>query len=85
MVSEMKKQKVQKTRQKPVIGLLPRETKPASEQTTIETDDVYDSLSREQQMEEDELAPREAGFMQGYESPKQTEREIKKNLRKKKE
>ncbi|MCX6801182.1 MAG: hypothetical protein NTZ73_03260 [Candidatus Diapherotrites archaeon] len=33
------------------------------------SDDIYDEKQSEAQLEEDEISPEEAGFMEGYESP----------------
>lgn len=38
-----------------------------------ETENVYDKKEREQQLEEDEIGPDEAGFMEGYEDTKLVE------------
>ena len=35
-----------------------------------EDDNIYDSKQREEQMEEDEISPGEAGFVEGYEKLK---------------
>ena len=32
-----------------------------------EDEDIYDETEREEQLEEDEISPSEAGFMEGYE------------------
>lgn len=32
-----------------------------------EDDDIYDEIEREEQLEEDEITPAEAGFVEGYE------------------
>ncbi|MFA5357739.1 MAG: hypothetical protein WC308_02345 [archaeon] len=34
------------------------------------SDDIYDEDQSEEQLEEDEISPGEAGFMEGYDSPK---------------
>lgn len=51
---------------------------------TPETEDIYSDEQREEQLEEDEISDKEAGFMEGYENPEDTKREIEQNLRKKK-
>ena len=38
-----------------------------------ETDDIYDTAKREEQLAEDEIGPGEAGFMEGYENTKVVE------------
>lgn len=38
-----------------------------------ESGDIYDDKQREEQLENDEISPAEAAFVEGYESPKMLE------------
>ncbi len=49
-----------------------------------ETEDIYDDDQREEQIEEDQIYSAEAGFMEGYTNPEETEEELNRNLRRKK-
>ncbi|MDP2666193.1 MAG: hypothetical protein Q8P05_01675 [Candidatus Diapherotrites archaeon] len=49
-----------------------------------DTEDIYDEDQIAEEMEEDELKPAEAGFMEGYMNPDQTEREIEATRKSKK-
>lgn len=49
-----------------------------------DTEDIYDDSQRLEQMEEDEIDPAEAGFVEGHQNTKQTKREIEHTFLKKK-
>ena len=40
------------------------------EDETEETENIYDKKQRDEQLEEDEITPAEAGFIEGYEDTK---------------
>ena len=44
-----------------------RETEEKGKEIEKEEDDIYDKEEREGQLEEDEISPAEAGFVEGYE------------------
>ena len=56
----------------------------ADEEETAGTEDIYDEDQLAEEMEEDEIDPQEAGFMEGYLNPEQAEKELEKTLAKKK-
>ncbi len=55
-----------------------KETEKASE-------DIYDDVEEEELMEEDAIEPSEAGFMEGYNNPKDAEHIIENERKNKKE